>query len=327
VTNTILRPLLLAVALSVLVVPTASAAETPYQALAQLAAQQTHGWADRDLSYKQLEAKLDSGERIYVPCGIVAILGLRLMHRMGAPTRLVGTFANERGDLYDVPDDTLESHAMLEVWENGRWQLYDLDGNVKAVDQDGRGVGIEQFAEGPRYYDRLTDESGLEVYNAQNSPYRNYEEWLFANPETWYDRVLGTVSILPPGGQVYYFNDPTLKSILGPMAGYEWVDAQQWDHVVDAPPETPKPPVSVSPPPILPPATPVPQPNATRKACEVGGRSIRRRKMSCSRARRVLGRYLRTRKAPAGWRCSDNRRVRCASARSTALTAIKPPRF
>ena len=183
----------------------AAAADTPRQALAQLAAHQVHGWADAHLAYPELEARIAAGVRVRVPCGVVSILGLRLTERLGVSARLVGAFANQRGDMLDVPDDTLESHAMLEVWEQDRWVVYDLDGNVRGVDQDNKGVGVIDFAQGTRHYDSLATD---ELYDPAESPYPAYERWLFANHEAWYDRVLGTVAVKPLGWTVYFFTDP-----------------------------------------------------------------------------------------------------------------------
>ena len=119
----------------------AAAADTPRQALAQLAAHQVHGWADAHLAYPELEARIAAGVPRAGSVRVVSILGLRLTERLGVSARLVGAFANQRGDMLDVPDDTLESHAMLEVWEQDRWVVYDLDGNVRGSTRTTRASG------------------------------------------------------------------------------------------------------------------------------------------------------------------------------------------
>ena len=234
-----------------------------------------------------------------VPCGMVSILGLRVAQRLGVPARLVGTFANQRNDMLDVPDDTLESHAMLEVWEEGRWVVYDLDGNVRAVDQNSKGVGVNDFAQGPRRYDSLATD---ELYDPAESPYPAYERWLFANHEAWYDRVLGTVAVKPPGWTVYFFTDPALKEQLGPTAGYEWLEADRWRQLVDAPPPAATPPArptplrratTVQPAATALPAARPPTPVRTAPGCRLKGQAIRRQKVSCARAQRTLRSYLR----------------------------------
>jgi hypothetical protein len=311
-----------------------AAAREPEPLLRELAEHQAHGWqtvAD-GLTYPEMEAVIADGGRVYVPCGVVAILGQRLLTRNEIPSRLVGAFSNERGELYDVPLDTLESHAMLEVWEDDRWVLYDLDSNVKAVDENGEGVGIEPFARGPRYSKRLTDET--EVYNPAASPYPLYETWLFANSDAWYDRVLGTLAIRPPGALEYYFTDPTLRETLGPLRGYEWVDAERWQEIVAAPPPPPRPhvtppaPESPAPkprPPAPRPVVPIPPlvpgvmatvPRAHRqRPCRMDGKRIHRRGIPCHRARAVLRTNSRRGKPPQGWHCSGGPRTRCRKGR------------
>ena len=230
--------------------------------------------------------------------------------------------------MLDVPDDTLESHAMLEVWEQDRWVVYDLDGNVRGVDQDNKGVGVIDFAQGTRHYDRLATD---ELYDPAESPYPAYERWLFANHEAWYDRVLGTVAVKPLGWTVYFFTDPALKDQLGPTAGYEWLEANRWRQLVDAPPRPATAPHPAN-------AAEArhhgsarghrpargPQPGTPVRAapgCRLKGQAIRRQGVTCARAQRTLRSYLRAGRAPRGWRCRASRCVSLRRAASVGLAA------
>lgn len=303
--------------------PASADGPAPRALLGSLAAHQTHGWASISggIDYGRLEATIASGGRVYVPCGVASMLAKRLLDRYGIPNRLIGAFSDTDADLYDVPAGTLESHAMIEVWEGGRWVLYDVDGDVEAVDDHGNGVGIVDFARGPRRYRRLTDPATDPDHDLTDSPNPDYEAWLFAHHEEWYDRVLATLAIMPPGAHVYYFTDPTRKAVLDPMAGYEWVPEQEWERIVAAPPPAPPQtaPVPVKPPapaPVAPAPAPAPpaavvKPSGTRPACTLRGRQVTLRRVSCATARRVLSRYAAGGRAPHGWRCRGRRTVSC----------------
>lgn len=293
--------LALAALISLLLAAPASAS-TADQILGELAARQTHGWQTiaGGIDYPAMEATIAAGGRVYVPCGVVSILAKRALDRAGIPSRLVGAFSNTTGqDLYDVPAGTLESHAMIEAWDGERWVLYDVDGNVKAVDENGAGVGIEQFAQARRY-EPLTDPATDPAFELAGSPHPVYEQWLFDNHEAWYDRVLDTIAIMPNGGHVYYFTDPALKDRLDPMTGYEWVDDTEWRAVLNAAPTTmsppkPRPPVTVpAPVRVVPPVVKapkiVPAKPATRRGCKRFKRRYER-----THSRRALRKYRRCR--------------------------------
>jgi hypothetical protein len=214
-----LTALVLVMAMSVLSSPAHAA--TPGDAiLSDLAQHVSHGFADKPLSMLELERRIANGDHVSVLCGQVSMLGQRALARAGIRSRLVGTFSSQRYEMYDVPADVLESHALLEVWDGTRWVLYDLDSNVQPVTADGQPVTITGFAQmSPRYYRSIANDP---LYDPTNDDYPIYEAWLFANHEEWYDRVLDIVTVESPTGG-YVYTGPRESPISG-FAGYRWVD-------------------------------------------------------------------------------------------------------
>lgn len=201
-------------------------ADTSAQAsavLTNVAAHVSHGFADYALTMPALEAKIAQDDHVSVLCGQVSMLGVRALERAGIPARYVGTFASQRADLFDVPADVVESHALLEAWTGGRWELYDLDSNVQPVDAAGQPVTIQQFADAPiRSYRVLATDP---LYDPTGDQYPVYEAWLFANHETWYDRVLDVVTIQQGGHYIY---TGAKDSLVSTIPGYEWVTPEQF---------------------------------------------------------------------------------------------------
>lgn len=257
---------LLAVLLSGGLASNALASPPPGDAiLSDLAQHVTHGFADYGSTIPKLEAKIATGEHVSVLCGQISLLGQRALTRAGIPSRLVGVFASQRYEMYDVPPGVLESHAMLEVWDGNSWDLYDLDSNSQPTDADGNPVTIDQFANmSPRYYRPIATDP---LYDATDDQYPIYEQWLFDHHEEWYDRVLDIVTIRDGSEYIY---TGAQDSPISDIKGYEWVDEQTYNAIAQAvPDDTPSAPSVAatpalkSPPAITSVSAPKPTPAAT----------------------------------------------------------------
>lgn len=88
---------------------------------------------------------------------------------------------------------------MLEVWEDGRWQLWDLDANQRAVDANGDGVSLpEQVAAvqaGDAHWQQIADDP-LWNQDEPDPAHLALAEQVFSDPDAFYKHVMG-VALLP----------------------------------------------------------------------------------------------------------------------------------
>lgn len=244
----------------------AQAAQTPDQILSALAAQQTHSWVDNPLGYDALEAKYKAGGRLYVTCGFVSEVARRLLVEAGYHARVVGAVTLEP---YDRMND---GHAMVEVWQNQRWELYDVDSNAKAVDANGNGVGVvDQVAAvqaGTAHWQDIATDP-LWFTDEPDADLRALAESAFSDLVATHKRLLG-VALLPrdPSGVGGYmlFHDAGQAQRLADYVGavYRLTTDEQWDALRTSLPQAPPAPAPASvpaPPPAVV-ASPIEQPVA-----------------------------------------------------------------
>jgi hypothetical protein len=147
-------------------------------------------------------AKYYSGGKLYVTCGHVAEIGRQLVSAAGYPARVVQVITR---DEFDYSND---GHLMLEVYADGRWQLYDLDSNVKAVDDQGRPQSLVEQVDAVRenraHWQIIADDP-LWNENEPNQASLAVAIDVFSNPARFYRRVMGT-PLLPkdPYGRINY---------------------------------------------------------------------------------------------------------------------------
>jgi hypothetical protein len=127
---------ILALAAGFLAFASSAKAATPKQILSDLAANQTHSWIDNGLGFDKLTARYKAGERINVTCGFVSEVARRLLVEAGYTARVVQVITHQEFDWLN------DGHAMVEVWADRRWHLYDVDANLRAVDPLGRGLSL-----------------------------------------------------------------------------------------------------------------------------------------------------------------------------------------
>jgi hypothetical protein len=308
----------------------ARAADSADEILRRLAAAQTHSWIHNGIGYDAMMQRYLAGERLYVTCGYVAEIARRLLRSAGYPARVVQTFTRED---YDYVND---GHVMTEVFVEGRWQLYDVDANGRAVDDGGRGVSVvEQVAavrEGRARWAPIASDS-LFNEDEPDEALRESARRAFSDLPALYARLMG-VALLPgnPFGKVdwgMYFTDEDQAQRLGGYGDSLLILASEatWRTLTTSPGRLPpddEAPVeaettvvvaSPPPPPTVTEAPPEPLGTvspAAKPACAWRGRPVHRRSVPCRVATRVLRRYVRTRHA-GRWTCRVRRagRVTC----------------
>ena len=182
--------------------PQATAPENADRTLRHLAGQVTHGWLHDRLPYPELERRLREGQRIYVTCGTISVLGQRALGRRGLRSRLVVTMTRRPFNAID------NGHTMLEVYEHGRWAVYDLASNRQPVSERGAGIPVTAFVrQRPRRYRILAHDPPLDLGGAAAPA---YARWVHASLERWYDRVLGT-PLVDGWDRNFYFTDESQR--------------------------------------------------------------------------------------------------------------------
>jgi hypothetical protein len=198
--------------------------------LTELAGQVTHGWRDDKVPLNVLEQRLVAGKRIVVTCGTVTLLARRSLQRAGIESRVVTTIT--RQPFNDIDN----GHTMIEVRTPAGWEVWDVDNNRRAIDAHGHGMNIVQLVNAGRAgrrWERIADDR---VYNLTGATPRvaTYAKHLYADIETWYDRVLGVPLIQLPSG--YGFGDAGQRERVEAYApgSYHWLAPAAWKQLQDA---------------------------------------------------------------------------------------------
>jgi hypothetical protein len=200
---------ILALAAGFLAFASSAKAATPKQILSDLAANQTHSWIDNSLGFDKLTARYKAGERINVTCGFVSEVARRLLVEAGYTARVVQTITLEEFDSLN------DGHAMVEVWADRRWRLYDVDANIRAVDAQGQGISlVEQMVavkEGRALWEPIADDAPFRE-DEPNLVLRELAREVFADVDGFYRRVMG-IAFLPADAAgtgndgLYYIDD------------------------------------------------------------------------------------------------------------------------
>jgi len=287
----------------VLTVAPAAHAETPDEIVGALAANQTHSWIDDGIGFDQMMIRYRAGDRLYVTCGNVAEIARRLLRDAGYPARVVQTLT--LGEFDEISD----GHLMTELFADGRWQLYDLDANVRAVDESDRGLSVLEQAQAVQEHRALWEPIADDPLYRDDEPdpvLRDLAIRIFTAPEAFYEHVMG-VPLLPrdSAGTVnegMYFHDPAqIERLAAYKHGWRFVaDDAIWQRLTmtsDPPPAptpvAPKPavPVLVTPPAV--PAATSPQVEQPRRSCQHLKRRYRRTHSRSDRRRYARCRALR----------------------------------
>jgi hypothetical protein len=286
----------LALAVGFLAFATSAKAATPNQILSNLASQQTHSWIDNSLDFDGQYARYKAGHRLNIACGYVSELGRRLLAEQGYVSRVVQVITKEPWNYLS------DGHAMLEVWHEGQWTLYDVDANVEAVDASGRGVSLETqmvaVREGRAYWREIANDP-LYREDEPNLQFRELAAQIFGDPEAFYRRMMG-ISFYPTDAAgtgwygVYYIDSSQTERLrtAGLLVGRSLADPKTWYNltgvnVTAAAPVVAAPTRQVQTAPAAPVVTPT-TPTIQRRSCTKLKRQYRR-----THTKRALRKYRR----------------------------------
>jgi hypothetical protein len=196
-----------------------------------------------------------------VSCGNVAELARELLREAGYPARVVQVITDDEFNYFD------DGHLMTEVFYEGRWQLYDVDANLRAVDANGDGVPlVDQLAAvqaGTARWEAIATDP-LYLQTEPDPTLRALAARIFSDPVGYYRHVMG-VALLPsdPAGTVngpMLYHDATQQAHLSAyQAGWRrFATDGEWQTLTTTPDPlpAPTPPPAPAPPPILPPPAP-----------------------------------------------------------------------
>jgi hypothetical protein len=194
--------------------------DTAQPLLSDLARHHVHSWDQEGMPIPELVAKYRAGEVLRTACGGVSRVGIQIMRDAGYSARLVGVVT------YQAFDGDNDGHIMLEIWDQGAWRLYDVDGNRRAVDSTLHGVSIvtQVAASTSRLWLAIDHDPGaIPGSPVDTSPAQAaLDQRVFGTP--WIQR--------PSGGGV--FHDATDRSRVE-KKGHTYVGAQEWKRLLGKP--------------------------------------------------------------------------------------------
>ena len=187
-----------------------------------LAFHHVHSWDQEGMPIPELVAKYRAGEILHVICGSISEVGVQVLRDAGYQARVVGVVTQQ-------PFNGTDGHIMLEVWQQGGWRLYDIDGNRRAVDAAGNGVNIitQVEAGANRLWEAIADDPRWPVED---------EAAQAADPTqaALDQRVFGTPWILLKSNNEG-FHDATDRARLELELGHVYVDAKTWKRLLGKP--------------------------------------------------------------------------------------------
>lgn len=198
--------------------------DTTLPLVRDLAMHHQHSLRDEGAPIADLVVRYRAGNTLYCICGSISAVGVRLLQEAGYPARIVGVVTRQPF----VGDD---GHIMLEVWQRGAWRLYDVDGNRRAVDSRGRGVGLiaQVKAGSSRRWEQIADDPLPAPDFVSTMPPDHPAYWTPA----WDERLFGTPRIVVSSGQ-WGFHDAAERARLE-AAGHVWVSRKQWQRLLGKP--------------------------------------------------------------------------------------------
>lgn len=199
----------------------ASQADSTLPILSDLAMHHVHSWRDEGRPIPELVAKYRAGEILHVICGSISAVGVQVLRDAGYQARVVGVVTQQ-------PFNGVDGHIMLEVWQQGAWRLYDIDGNRRAVDSALRGVSIVTQVEAgtSRLWQSIADDPRA----APEEDVDQEADWTQAALD---QRVFGTPWILLES-QNEAFHDDTDRTRLEAM-GHVYLQKEVWHRLLAKP--------------------------------------------------------------------------------------------
>ncbi len=91
-----------------------------YSFLSGLTWMHTHGYRDVDKNYQQ-SLEICKKDKLFKVCGGISIFAKKLLENLDIPTRLICFLTLQPWNSYD------NGHSCIEVFWDGKWQLFDID--------------------------------------------------------------------------------------------------------------------------------------------------------------------------------------------------------
>lgn len=170
-------------------------------------------------------------------CGLVAILGVRALLRLGIPARIVA--GKSLSPKLAAADN---GHTLLEAHLNGRWQAYDLGFNRQPLDGEGRGVAIDALARlvrqrRPLRFRWLAHDSNRvdwTGYPGDADDFARDRRELAAGPPAFWRTYLQVPLIWTPAGFVYS-GDAKVRRYISARWQYRFLPAPEYGEAVGGP--------------------------------------------------------------------------------------------
>lgn len=185
----------------------------------------SHGLADKGKSSEELLEKAKT-QKLSINCGDVALFVLK---NLNIKARIVTTLTLEEWNSYDT------GHTMVEVFDDGRWKVYDLDNNVRLL-ADGQPLNFLEFAEraasGDYQIEKIADDAEYSVEGSKKAgyDYSFYFEAIFSSEETlrqWYKRVI-QVPLVGEYPTYYFFDEVNRARIESYASNYKFLTREEF---------------------------------------------------------------------------------------------------
>lgn len=185
----------------------------------------THGNADDHLALQKLGSQVRK-RKLSLTCGVVSQFARHLLNERGYAARLVLGLTLDDWNSYD------NGHTLLEVKNNGKWMLVDLDNNIIFRDKDVYMDALQVFeaVQLGMLEDKIefiAKDSWLDISGFNDKSGFNYSFYAekilnsTASLLQWYRRVLQVLLIKKEGKWFYRDGGPTMvKRVSGYSTSY-----------------------------------------------------------------------------------------------------------
>ncbi|RAP27597.1 hypothetical protein DID74_00405 [Candidatus Marinamargulisbacteria bacterium SCGC AG-333-B06] len=178
-----------------------------------------HGNVDDKLTNKLLIKKLHN-DKIYVTCGIISQLAVKILKEKGFKARFVmGMAKPSNWNSYD------NDHSLIEVFNERyeKWVLYDLDNNFYFVNEKGLPLSlieaISNISNGN--YKLIPLSNDIKVYDMKK--FNLFSEVIVNNIDTWYKRCM-LIPLIKRSNKIYFYNKEFKKDLLSYSSQFYFKD-------------------------------------------------------------------------------------------------------
>lgn len=164
----------------------------------------TQSYADNSLTYSQMTERAKT-DKLRIACGNSVLWTKTLLDAEGIPSRMVNGITTEAWNYVN------DGHAMLEVFLNGKWVLFDFSFNTRFW-RDGVPLNLIEIISGDYEIEHMTIDTS---YDVTGMFYQGHSLASMFEPMTspallkdLYNRLLQTALIYDNGKFYYYKSSP-----------------------------------------------------------------------------------------------------------------------